>query len=352
VPQALAQLSAANPRMVILDTDFVMPPQDDSMALMLVLKSPELKLLGVTTVAGNDTMQRATNDALRELEIAGRTDVPVYRGANQPLVHENTDWSRTWGHWHCCRDITVLPDAQTTPPPPGGFAKRLAEKESAVDFIIRSINANPGQVTIIAIGPLTNIATAIRQEPGLAKKIKSLSIMGGVIWSLPLGPEGNERQNTEFNFWVDPEAAHVVLCSGIPIALTPLNVTAKTHLTKYWFDKIIAADTPLTNLMKDTMSKRYTPANENSGHPMHDQLAVASLIDPSLVKSADIYVDVDINHGPDYGTAVGWSRTADNDATDDIVAGPASSSTKKITVQYDVDNERFMKMFYERLTAK
>jgi inosine-uridine nucleoside N-ribohydrolase len=352
VSPALAQLSASDPQKVILDTDFVMPPQDDSMALMLVLKSPELKLLGVTTVAGNDTMQRATNDALRELEIAGRTDVAVYRGANQPLVHENTDWSRTWGHWLCCRDTTVLPDAQTTPPPPGGFAKRHAEKESAVDFIIRSVNANPGQVTIIAIGPLTNIATAIRQEPGLAKKIKKISIMGGVIWSLPLGPEGNERQNTEFNFWVDPEAAHVVLRSGIPIALTPLNVTAKTHLTKYWFEKITAANTPLTNLMKDTMARRYTPSTPDSGHPMHDQLAVASLIDPTLVKSVDIYVDVDINHGPDYGTAVGWSRTEDNDATDDIVSSPAANGAKKITVQYDVDNERFMKMFYERVTAK
>jgi len=347
-----AQNAVAQPQKIILDTDFVMPPQDDSMALMLAIKSPELQLLGVTTVAGNDTMQRATNDALRELEIAGRTDIPVYRGANRPLVHENTDWSRTWGHFLCCRDINVLPDAQTTPTPPGGFAKRLAEKESAVDFIIRTVNANPGEITLIAIGPLTNVATAIRQEPGLAQKIKKIAIMGGILASLPGEGRGNERQNTEFNFWVDPEAAYIVLRSGVPISLTPLNVTAKTNFSKYWFDKVIDANTPLTNLMKELMASRYTGENVNEGHPMHDQLTVASVIDPTLVKSVDIYVDVDINHGPDYGAAVGWSRLTDNDATDDIKVWPNWPGAKKISVQYDVDNERFMKLFYERVTSK
>jgi inosine-uridine nucleoside N-ribohydrolase len=351
VPSTVSAQNAA-PQKVILDTDFVVPPQDDSMALMLAIKSPELQLLGVTTVAGNDTMQRATNDALRELEIAGRTDIAVYPGANRPLVHENTDWTRTWGHFLCCRDINVSPDAHTTPPPPGGFAKRLAEKESAVDFIIRSVNANPGEVTIIAVGPLTNVATALRQEPGLAQKIKKIAIMGGIIASLTGEGRGNERQNTEFNFWVDPEAAYDVLHSGVPITLTPLNVTAKTNFSKYWFDKVIAANTPLTNMMKDLMASRYTAENVNGGHPMHDQLTVASVIDPTLVKSVDIYVDVDINHGPDYGAAIGWTRLEDNDATDDIKAWPDTRGAKKISVQYDVDNDRFMKLFYERVTSK
>ena len=348
--QAFAQDPKLEPQKIILDTDFVTPPQDDAMALMLAIRSPELSLLGVTTVAGNDTMQRATNDALRELEIAGRVDVPVYPGANKPLVHENADWTRRWSHGICCRNIDTGPDAETTPPPPGGFAKRKAEKESAVDFIIRTVNANPGQITIIAIGPLTNIATAIRQAPGLSQKIKKIAIMGGVIWPLPFSV-GDERQNTEFNFWVDPEAAYVVLRSGIPISLTPLNVTCKTNFSKYWFDKVVAANVPLTNLMKLLMAPEYS-SKPDARHPMHDELAVAGVIDPTLVKTEEMYVDVDINHGPDYGAAIGYNRTSDNDAADDIKVWPNWPGAKKISVQYDVDNDRFMKLFYERVTSK
>src|SRR5690242_15647099 len=174
-----AALSASTPLKVIFDTDFSVPPQDDGMALALALKSPELQILGVTTVAGNDTMQRATSDALRELEIAGRTDIPVYRGANRPWMHEKSEWATTvHGKWW---------SDEPPPTPPGGFAKRKPENESAMEYIIRTVNANPGQITIIAIGPLTNIAMAIRQEPGFAQKVRSLAIMGGAIASLADG---------------------------------------------------------------------------------------------------------------------------------------------------------------------
>src|SRR5204863_2817369 len=132
---ALAQaVEAQTAQKIIFDTDFVVPPQDDAMALILALKSPELEILGVTTVAGNDSMERATSDALRVLEIAARTDIPVYRGANMPLVHEKTEWATTvHGRWW---------SDDPPPPPPGGFAKRPPERESAIDFIVRTINAN------------------------------------------------------------------------------------------------------------------------------------------------------------------------------------------------------------------
>src|SRR5579864_7878553 len=170
---AFAQAQATAPIKVIFDTDFSIPPQDDGLALALAMKSPELQILGITTVAGNDTMQRATSDALRELEIGGRTDIPVYRGANRPLVHEKSDWAATvHGKWW---------SDEAPPVPPGGFAKIKAQDESAIDFIIRTVNANPGQITIIALGPLTNIAIAIRQEPGFAQKVKKIAIMGGAI---------------------------------------------------------------------------------------------------------------------------------------------------------------------------
>ncbi|MCX6552310.1 MAG: nucleoside hydrolase, partial [Acidobacteria bacterium] len=190
---AMAAAQTPAVQKVIFDTDFVIPPQDDGMALLFAVKSPELQILGITTVAGNDSMERATSDALRVLEIAGRTDIPVYRGANMPLMHEKTEWATTvHGKWWS-------DDAPAAPP--GGFAKKQAEKESAVEFIIRTVNANPGEVTIIAIGPLTNVAMALRLEPGLAQKIKKLAVMGGAFASIPDG-SGNLTPNAEFNIWV------------------------------------------------------------------------------------------------------------------------------------------------------
>jgi len=316
---------------VIFDTDFSVPPQDDGTALILALKSSELKILGVTTVAGNATVQQATFDALRVLEIAGRTDIPVYQGANRPWMHEKTEFAtRVHGKWW---------SDEAPPPPPGGFAKKLPETESAVSFIIRTVEQNPTEITIIAIGPLTNIATAIRQQPGFAKKVKKIVIMGGAIASLPNGG-GNVTPNAEFNFWVDPEAAQVVIRSGIPIILTPLNVTAKTDFSKQWFDEIIAADTPLTRLIKQTMGPFYEK-HPDVHSQMYDQLTVASLIDPTLVKAQDLYVDIDINHGPDYGTSLGAKHPWEG-----------GEGAVKISVQYDVDFNRFIEMFVKRVSAK
>lgn len=171
--------AAAGSMKVIFDTDFVVPPQDDGTALILALHSPELKILGVTTVAGNDTMQRGTSDALRVLEIANHTEIPVYRGSNRPLVHEKSEWATTvHGKWW---------SDEAPPTPPGGFAKRQAEKESAIDFMIRTVNASPGEVTIIALGPLTNLAMAIRQNPEFAHNVKKIAIMGGAVASLAGG---------------------------------------------------------------------------------------------------------------------------------------------------------------------
>jgi inosine-uridine nucleoside N-ribohydrolase len=142
---------------IIIDTDFVMPPSDDSMALMLAIQSPELEILGVTTVAGNDSVERATSDVLRMLEIANQAAIPVFQGADMPLVHEKSDFAvEEYGNWY-----SDLPP----PIPPGGFASNKAEDESAVSFIVRTVLANPHQVTLVAIGPLTNIARAIRSHP-------------------------------------------------------------------------------------------------------------------------------------------------------------------------------------------
>ena len=333
---SLRQPRAVRSRLFSIRTSCI-PPQDDGLALALALKSPELQILGVTTVAGNGEMQQETADALREgaWKSSGRSDIPVYMGLERP---------RSCMQRHRSGRTTVSTES-------GGrmrlklsrradLPKTQAQKESAVDFIIRTVNANPGQIYIIAIGPLTNIAIAIRQSPGLAQKIKQLNIMGGAVGALD-GGGGNSTPNAEFNFWVDPESAQVVIRSGIPIRLTGLNVTSKTNFTKDWYAKIVAADTPLTRFLKERMDRRYATNPNHLGSQMFDELTVASLIDPTLVTSKDMYVDVDINHGPDYGVSVGALKTWEG-----------GEGARQISVQYDVDNDRFMKMYVERLTKK
>lgn len=327
---SLAPATAGAQHRIIFDTDFVVPPQDDGLALILALHSPELEIVGITTVAGNDSMERATADVLRVLEIAGRTEIPVYRGANMPLVHDKTPYAASLRHGRWWSD-------DPPPAPPGGFASRQAERSSAMDFIVRTVTANPGEIVIMAIGPLTNVAMALRQQPGLAAQIKRIVIMGGAIASLPDGA-GNVTPNAEFNFWVDPEAAKVVLRSGVPIALSPLNVSRKTRLTRDWYERMVAVDTPITRMLKTTMGPRFD-ANPDLSMLMYDQVAVASLIDPSLVTTKELYVDVDINHDINYGVSVGGTAP-----------WPGAEPAQKMAVQYDLDWHRFIELFVERVT--
>jgi purine nucleosidase len=313
---------------VIFDTDFVMPPWDDSMALMLALQSPEIDVLGVTTVAGNESVERATSDVLRMLEIAGRADIPVHVGADMPLVHEKSDYAvASYGKWY---------SDEPPPEPYGGFASKQAEDESAASFIVDAVLARPGEITIIAIGPLTNVAQAIRQEPTFAAKVKRLMIMGGAIAALPDGA-GNITPNAEFNFWVDPEAAHVTLRSGIPIELSPLNVSRKSSLDLDWYRKMVAVDNPLTSLLQATLGRRFEEDPDRTWY-MYDQIAVASIIDPSLVTAEEMYVDVDINHGISYGVSVGGKKP-----------WPGAEGAQLMRVQYELDWPRFITLFIDRI---
>ncbi len=313
---------------IIFDTDFVMPPWDDSMALMLALQSPEFEIVGVTTVAGNESVERATSDVLRMLEIAGQAGIPVFVGADMPLVHEKSDFAvREYGNWY---------SNEPPPEPPGGFARKRAESQSAVSFIVDAVMARPGELTIVAIGPLTNIAQAIRAEPEFAENVKRLVIMGGAVALLPDGA-GNVTPNAEFNFWVDPEAARVTLRSGIPVELSPLNVSRKSALTRDWYEKMVAVKNPLTDLLRETLGKRFEIEPERSWF-MYDQIAVASIIDPTLVTSERLYVDVDINHGISYGTSVGGRET-----------WPGAEAAEQMNVQYELDWPRFIDMFIERI---
>ena len=245
-----------------------------------------------------------------------------------PLMHEKSEYATTrHGQWWS--------DAPPTAPP-GGFARRTAEPLAAVQFLIDVVNAHPGEVTIMAIGPMTNVAMALRQEPGFASKVKQLYIMGGAIAALPDGA-GNATPNAEFNFWVDPEAARIALRSGIPIVLSPLNVSRKTGLTRDWYQKLVAADTPFTRLIRERMGPSFEK-DPGQSQLMYDQVTVASLIDPTLVTSTELVVDVDASPGINYGVSVGGPRP-----------WPGTEGAQRMAVQHGLDWERFIRMFIDRV---
>jgi inosine-uridine nucleoside N-ribohydrolase len=326
---ALSARAVAQPaQKIIVDTDFAFPPQDDAMALFFVLNSPELEILGITTVAGNRSLNVATADVLKVLEVANRTELPVYQGAASPLMNKGTAWDKTrHGGWYA---------NDPAPAPPGGFAKKKAETRGAVDFLVRTVMENPGQVTILAIGPLTNIAIAMRMEPQFARNVKQLVIMGGAIASLPDG-SGNHTPNAEFNFYVDPEAARIALRSGIPIVLSPLNVSRKARFTREWYEKIVSVDTPITRLVKDHMGPGFQQRPDRTPL-MYDQVAAVTLVDPTLIKTVEYYVDVDANPGPNYGVSVGAPQL-----------WPGAEDAQKMLVQTDLDWDRFIRLYVERV---
>jgi inosine-uridine nucleoside N-ribohydrolase len=196
---------------------------------------------------------------------------------------------------------------------------------------------NPGQVTILAIGPLTNIAMAMRMETNFARNVKQLVIMGGAIGSLPDGA-GNHTPNAEFNFYVDPEAARIVLRSGIPIVLSPLNISRKARFTREWYDRIVAVDTPVTRVIKDRLGPGFARAPERAGL-MYDQIAAVALVDPTLMKTVEWFVDVDANPGPNYGASVGAPQP-----------WPGGEGAKKMHVQTDLDFDKFIRLYVERVT--
>lgn len=327
---ATAPAVAQPAQKIIFDTDFAFPPQDDAMALFFVLNSPELDVLGITTVAGNRSVNVATADVLKILEATSRSEIPVYQGAAAPLLHKGTEWdTKRHGGWYA---------NEPAPQPPGGFAvaKKL-ESQGAIDYLVATVMKYPGQVTILAIGPLTNIAMAMRMEPRFSGNVRQLVIMGGAIASLADGG-GNHTPNAEFNFYVDPEAAQIVLRSGIPIVLSPLNVSRKARFTKESYDKIVAVDTPITRLVKDNMGPGYQQRPDRVAL-MYDQVAAVALVAPELIKTVELFVDVDINPAANYGVSVGAPQI-----------WPGGEGARKMQVQTDIEWDRFIRLYIERVT--
>lgn len=259
-------------RRVVVDCD---PGHDDAMAILLAAASPALKLEAITTVAGNQTLDKVTLNARRVCSVAGIGGVPVAAGCDRPLRRAPI----VAGDIHGASGL----DGVEWPEPTVGLDPR-----HGVDVLIEA--ADEGPLTLIAVGPLTNVATALLRAPRIAEHIERISIMGGAIGL------GNRTPSAEFNIYADPEAAEVVFGSGLPITLVPLEVTHLALATAEVLDRIAALGTPVAGMSVALMrffAETYLRVFGFESPAVHDPCAVAAVIDPSLVSTRHINVAID-----------------------------------------------------------
>ena len=264
-------------RKIIIDTD---PGQDDAVALLLALASPEdFDVLGIVAVAGNVSLAQNARNALKVLELSGRTDVPVYAGCERPMRRHLV--TAEYVHGDTGLDGPGLPEP-----------KIKLRKQHGVDFIIETILAHePGTVTLCTLGPLTNIAMALVKAPEIASRIKELVMMGGAYFEV-----GNVTPAAEFNIYVDPEAADVVLRSGIPIVMVPLDVTHMILTTHERLEKIDAIGNKAGRAVAQMLafSERFDLQKYGTkGAPLHDPCVPAYLIKPELFEGRHINVTIE-----------------------------------------------------------
>lgn len=261
---------------IILDCD---PGHDDALALTLAIASPKIDLLAVTTSAGNQTPDKTLNNAMRMLTLLHREDIPVAQGNQTPLVKPLETAPEV--HGKTGLDGADLPD-------PDFKVQALP----AIDLIAETLEKSSGQVTLVVTGPMTNAALFLRVYPQLAKKkIKQIVFMGGAMGL------GNWRPSVEFNIFVDPEAAKIVLNFGIPLVMAPLNVTHQAQIMKDEIKQIGAIDNPVGHTFYGLLNF-FEQYHENpkwgfKGAPLHDPCTIAWLIDPTMFTSEKMNVDVE-----------------------------------------------------------
>ena len=264
-------------RKIIIDTD---PGQDDAVAILLALASPELEVLGITVVAGNVPLALTQKNARIICELAGRTDVRIHAGCDRPLARKLVTAEHV--HGKTGLDGIALPEP-TMPLAPG----------HAVDFIIETLRREPaGSVTLCPLGPLTNIATAFLKAPDIVPRVAEIVLMGGGYFE-----GGNITPAAEFNIYVDPEAADIVVRAGVPLVMMPLDVTHKALTSREWVEGMRGLGTEIGRAVASWTDffERYDTAKYGSqGAPLHDPCVIAYLIDPTLFQGRHVHVAVEL----------------------------------------------------------
>jgi inosine-uridine nucleoside N-ribohydrolase len=311
---AMLGIAVAQPK-VIMDTDFNTFGDDGQVFIMLAQlhAAGEIDLLGLTIVSGNQWLDQEVADALRAVERMGMEDeVEVYAGAEYPLVHDFDTYEverEMFGFGYAGAWRNPKPTEADLVPPFDGFAEdvELAD-QNAIEFIIEQIEENPGEITFLVLGPVTNIALAIRQEPDIVEDIGEIIFMGGAF-DVP----GNVTPAAEFNWWFDPEAARAVLREDIDMTIVPLDVTNTVQFSGSEYERIVnedVASTPVTEMFRDRFADQYEEDPDFQAN-IWDTITVAVLLEPSVIaESEEVMVDMDIQFGPNYGRSMAYRRNA------------------------------------------
>jgi inosine-uridine nucleoside N-ribohydrolase len=310
---------------------------DDGLAIGLALRSPEVQLEAITVVAGNVPVDRGVACALEILEAAQVADVPVHRGADRPLVEDPAAWralldndrrddERAQRLWKGIGPRTLHTQAHPTP---------------AAQALVEAVDAAPGEITLLAVGPLTNVATAMLLDPDFDTKLERLVVMGGAF----------DRPNTlqELNFSYDPEATHKVLTSRAPMLVVPLDVTMQTYLKLSEVDRIEQAGTPLATYLAETtrpwvqfQAERFN----RDGCPLHDPLALAALLDPGVITTRTAFADIELAGRLTRGRSVAWW-----DDGEGMLTTHDLPRMRPLEIADGVDNDRFLPLLLDRLCS-
>jgi purine nucleosidase len=306
------------PRRIILDTD---PGIDDALAILLALASPEVELLGLSIVHGNCTLAEAVANGLAILELGGGQHIPLFVGCDRPLLRPLTTAHETHGQRGL--GYAQLPPADLQP-----------AREHAVDFIIRTALSAPGEITLVAVGPLTNVALALRKEPRLAGALREIVMMGSALRA-----DGNVTPRAEFNVYADPHAAHIVFSSGVPLVIMPWDITRLVRLHKSEVDRLAQPGKPIGRFIADAtrfyieFHRRYFGYD---GCAINDPAALALVFLPDLATYTDVYVAVETCSSLTMGFTV----------ADFMLSGGRQPNARAVV---EFDTPRFLSLFVERM---
>jgi inosine-uridine nucleoside N-ribohydrolase len=326
---------AQGPRRVIIDTD---PGVDDAMAILLALNSPELKVEALTVVPGNVDARQGLENALKIVSLAGRCDVPVAGGAQHPLNQKLI----TAQYWHGKNGLAGVEL-------PASNCK--ADRRFGPDLIIETVRKYPHEVTLIPVGPLTNIALAVSKDPSIASLVKNIVIMGGSISG------GNVNGAAEANIYNDPEAASIVFNAGWTVTMVGSDIGERTLMTRKYLSDLQSSHGPESDFIA-TLADFYLTRSEKSGYPgaaMYDPLAVGAVIDPTLVTLKDLHVDVETKGEFTRGETVA-NRMGSNE--NNVLHGDHYEIEGVIELKPNArvclasDADRFLQLFISRIKGK
>jgi purine nucleosidase len=339
VSQSEAQ--SEDKRKIIIDQDAAGPAGTDQQAILLLIQSSQTEVLGITVVTGDAWLTEEVAHTLRMLEIIGRTDIPVLRGAEYPLVRtkeEAEQWEQRYGsvawlgawtpsRYHAPRELGPMPEGKPT---------IKAADEDAAHFLVRMVHKYPHEITIYEGGPMTNLALAISIDPEFPSLAKELVFMGASLSPQTDDPEFVDTPRREFNIWFDPEAAHIALrAPWKKIICTTVDISVKTRMTNDLIDKIKASNTPSAQYIG-----RYAHLRGSYNY-LWDELASVAWLDPSVITKKEIrYMDVELDRGAGYGDTLTWSEK-----------DKPQREVQPVEVQVDLDTEKFYKLFVDLLSA-